>query len=67
VRRQDGSTVTFVAARTERISKNSFPTDRVYADTRLPTLSLVTCGGAFDDASGHYRDNFIVYATRKAT
>ena len=65
VRRKDGSTATFVARRTERVSKDSFPTRRVYADTRLPTLRLVTCGGAFDGATGHYRDNLIVYATRK--
>jgi hypothetical protein len=26
-------------------------------------LRLVTCGGTFDRASGHYRDNGIVFAT----
>ncbi len=67
VRRQDGTTVTFVTERTEQVSKTSFPTERVYADTRLPTLRLVTCGGSFDSGSGHYRDNLIVYATRKAS
>ena len=67
VRRKDGTTVTFVAERTEQVSKDKFPTERVYGDTRLPTLRLVTCGGSFDSASGHYRDNLIVYATRKAS
>jgi hypothetical protein len=37
----------------------------VYGKTRLPTLRLVTCGGPFNEATGHYRDNLIVYATRK--
>jgi len=67
VRREDGTTVTFVTERTEQVPKTSFPTERVYGDTRLPTLRLVTCGGAFDSGSGHYRDNLIVYATRKAS
>ena len=67
VRRKDGTTVTFVAERTEQVAKNDFPTERVYGDTRLPTLRLVTCGGSFDSGSGHYRDNLIVYATRKAS
>jgi hypothetical protein len=26
-------------------------------------LRLITCGGSFDRATGHYRDNVIVYAT----
>ena len=65
VRRKDGTTVTFTAERSEQVSKNNFPTERVYGDTRLPTLRLVTCGGMFDSGSGHYTDNLIVYATRK--
>jgi hypothetical protein len=28
-----------------------------------PVLRLITCGGGFDRATGHYRDNLIVYAT----
>jgi hypothetical protein len=27
-----------------------------------PRLALITCGGPFDSATGHYRDNVIVYA-----
>jgi hypothetical protein len=32
-----------------------------------PTLALVTCGGPFDRATGHYLDNVIVWATPAAT
>ena len=67
VRRKDGTTVTFTAERSEWVDKDNFPTQRVYGRTRLPTLRLVTCGGAFNPASGHYEKNLIVYATRKAT
>jgi hypothetical protein len=27
-----------------------------------PSLRLITCGGPFDQATGHYTDNIIVYA-----
>jgi sortase (surface protein transpeptidase) len=57
----DGSRAAFVVTGRERVAKNSFPRDRVYADTRDPTVRLITCGGEFDEASGHYKDNVIVY------
>jgi len=53
----------FRVERTERHPKRAFPTARVYGDTAGPALRLVTCGGSFDRASGHYRDNVIVFAT----
>jgi sortase (surface protein transpeptidase) len=52
----------FRVERTERHPKRAFPTSRVYGDTAGPALRLVTCGGSFDQASGHYRDNVIVFA-----
>jgi sortase (surface protein transpeptidase) len=64
VRRQDGSAVAFRVRRVERWPKARFPTARVYGATRRPSLRLVTCGGAFDEASGHYADNTIVFAVR---
>jgi sortase (surface protein transpeptidase) len=53
----------FTVTGTQEVSKNAFPTQAVYGSTSSPTLRLITCGGAFDSASGHYVDNFIVYAT----
>jgi hypothetical protein len=52
----------FRVERTERHPKRAFPTARVYGETAGPALRLVTCGGSFDRASGHYRDNVIVFA-----
>jgi len=63
VTRQDGSTVRFVVDRTEQYPKKQFPTEAVYFPTLTPTLRLVTCGGEFDRATGHYRSNFIVFAS----
>lgn len=60
--RTDGSTVAFtVTARTDT-PKATFPTERVYGPTPGPELRLITCGGTFDRATGHYRDNVVVEA-----
>jgi sortase (surface protein transpeptidase) len=63
VARADRSTVRFVVQRTAQYSKRRFPTDEVYYPTLQPELRLVTCGGSFDDTTGHYRSNIIVFAT----
>jgi hypothetical protein len=52
----------FTVVSTQEVSKSAFPTQQVYGATDTPTLRLITCGGAFDAATGHYVDNFIVYA-----
>jgi hypothetical protein len=63
VERAGGSRVRFTVERVERFDKQRFPTDDVYYPTLTPRLRLVTCGGAFDPATGHYRDNVIAFAT----
>jgi sortase (surface protein transpeptidase) len=57
-----GQTATFVVDRVERFPKERFPTSAVYFPTLKPVLRLVTCGGAFDESVGHYKDNVIVFA-----
>ncbi|MGH3305880.1 MAG: sortase domain-containing protein [Streptosporangiaceae bacterium] len=52
----------FTVVGTQEVGKGNFPTQQVYGKTPGPTLRLVTCGGSFDAATGHYQDNFIVYA-----
>jgi sortase (surface protein transpeptidase) len=42
--------------------KVRFPTEAVYLPVLRPELRLVTCGGAFDPATGHYLDNVVVSA-----
>jgi sortase (surface protein transpeptidase) len=63
VTRADGSAAHFTVDRTEQYPKRRFPTDDVYYPTLTPQLRLVTCGGAFDRAWGHYLDNVIVFAS----
>ena len=42
--------------------KEDFPTRTVYSYTSWPTLRLITCGGEFDKATGHYLGNTVVFA-----
>lgn len=59
----DGTTSRFLSERVERHPKEKFPTEEVYGDRAAPELRLVTCGGVFDRATGHYRDNVVVWAS----
>jgi sortase (surface protein transpeptidase) len=52
----------FVVTGGREVSKARFPTKLVYGRTPVPTLRLITCGGRFNPATGHYLDNFIVFA-----
>jgi hypothetical protein len=52
----------FVVERVERHPKDALPVERIWGGTREPVLRLITCGGSFDRASGHYRDNIVVFA-----
>ena len=63
VTRADGTTVEFRVTSVQTYLKAYFPTQAVYGDTPYPELRLITCGGTFDYATGHYLSNTIVYAT----
>ncbi len=43
------------------VKKSALPAS-IYTRNGSPKLVLVTCGGPFDAAAGHYRDNVIVTA-----
>lgn len=45
-----------------KVSKQTFPTNHVYGNTEEPEIRLITCGGVFDQKSGHYTDNWVVFA-----
>ena len=64
VRRRNGTTVTFRVDGSQQVAKNRFPTATVYGPVPGPVLRLITCGGSFDHATGHYRDNIVVYASQ---
>ncbi|MGW0790575.1 class F sortase [Streptomyces sp. NPDC002911] len=56
-----GEEAHFTVTGTETVSKNAFPTEKVYGPTDERVLRLITCDGDFD-AAGHPVDNLIVYA-----
>lgn len=63
VKRADGTTAEFRVTSTQTYLKDRFPTQTVYGPTPDAELRLITCGGAFDPATGHYLSNIVVYAT----
>jgi sortase (surface protein transpeptidase) len=58
----DGTAVRYRVRHQEQVSKDAFPTERVYGPVDGHELRLVTCGGTFDRDARSYTDNLIVYA-----
>ena len=61
VNRADGTTATFQINAVRSYSKTQFPTLDVYGNTPMPTIRLITCGGAFDRTTGHYLSNIVAF------
>jgi hypothetical protein len=62
VRRADGSLAGFGVFAVRTYAKVRFPTAAVYGPVPAAELRLITCGGTFDPATGHYLSNVIVFA-----
>lgn len=60
--RADGRTATFSVDGVQVVSKSTFPTSILYANTKYPGLRLITCGGPFDSTTRQYLDNIVVYS-----
>jgi sortase (surface protein transpeptidase) len=58
----NGRAVRFRVYAVREYRKTAFPTALVYGETPAPELRLVTCGGPFDQETGHYLDNVVVFA-----
>jgi sortase (surface protein transpeptidase) len=63
VRRAGGTLAVFEVTAVLSYPKTRFPTQAVYGPEPDAQLRLITCGGTFDYATGHYLSNVIVYAT----
>jgi sortase (surface protein transpeptidase) len=61
VTRTDGKVATYVITCVREYGKTSFPTIDVYGNTPGPTIRLITCGGAFDQATHHYLSNIVAF------
>ena len=49
---------------TERfqVAKGELPVDELFRRDGAPVLTLITCGGSFEERTRHYRDNIVVRA-----
>jgi hypothetical protein len=61
VRLADGVTAHFRVIGTTTYLKAAFPARLVYGARSYGALQLVTCGGVFDQGTGHYLSNVVVY------
>jgi hypothetical protein len=64
IRQRDGSITRLIVGRLEGHPKTALPTKRIWTTTSRPLLRLITCGGSFDHATRHYREDLIVCAAR---
>jgi len=62
IRRANGSLAVFKVTAVHSYLKTHFPTNEVYGPAPDDQLRLITCGGTFDPATGHYLSNTIVDA-----
>ena len=61
IHRADGSLGRWRVVHSEQTPKDELPVTSIWNRTRRPVLRLVTCGGKFNEATGHYEDNITVY------
>ena len=59
----DGVTAVFRVTGVREYAKDKFPAQAIYGQTDYAALRLITCGGDFDHATGHYLSSIVVYAT----
>jgi Sortase domain len=59
----DGITAIFRVTGVREYAKSRFPTRAIYGATDYAALRLITCGGTFDYATGHYLSSTIVFAS----
>lgn len=62
VKRGHASLAVFKVTAVHSFLKAHFPTADVYGPVPNAQLRLITCGGTFDPATGHYLSNVVVFA-----
>ena len=63
VRLADGLIAVFRITGVRQYLKSSFPAKTIYGANHHAALYLITCAGAFDQASGHYLSSTVVFAS----
>lgn len=57
-----GTTRNFTVTERFQVGKADLPTADLFRRDGRPTLTLITCGGAFDESDRRYADNIVVRA-----
>ena len=57
-----GDPLTYVVTERFQVDKQELPIDELFRPGGAPTLTLITCGGAFDTGERSYQDNIVVRA-----
>ena len=65
VRRGHGRVAVFTVTAVRTYLKSRFPASAIYGPEPDSQLRLITCGGTFDPATGHYLSNVIAFAVLK--
>jgi len=63
----DGITAIFQVTGVREYLKSNFPAKAIYGTTDYAALRLITCGGVFDYATGHYLSSTVVFASLAAS
>ena len=59
----DGITGVFRVTGVREYAKDEFPAKIIYGPSEYAALRLITCGGDFDPATGHYLSSVVVFAS----
>jgi Sortase domain len=59
----DGITAIFRVTGVREYPKSNYPAKIIYGATDYAALRLITCGGVFDYATGHYLSSTVVFAS----
>jgi Sortase domain len=59
----DGFTAIFRVTGVREYTKDQFPVKTIFGPADYAALRVITCGGDFDTATGHYLSSVVVFAT----
>lgn len=63
VQRQDNTVASFQVTDIEQFQQDNFPSQSVYGNLSYAGIRLITCGGTFNTATGHYDMNTVVFGS----
>ena len=66
VKLANGVTAVFRVTGVRSYAKDEFPAKTIYGPANYAALRLITCGGDFDSATGHYLGSVVVFASLEA-